>query len=71
MHVYTKCMSVCVHVCVYVLFNVCTCTHFTDDHSEVNRGPLRMGSSAVGTAPVRLVEPNLLGYLVIGQGFDN
>lgn len=30
-----------------------------------------MRSSAVGTAPVRLVEPNLLGHFIIGQSFNN
>lgn len=46
-----------------------TCTLLTDDHTEIDGRPVRIWGSAVGAAPVGLVEPDLLGYFIIRESF--
>jgi len=44
-----------------------TCTLLTDDHAQIDGGPLRLRGAAVGAAPVGLVEPDLLCHFVVAE----
>lgn len=51
------------------VINYCTCTLLTNDNTEIDGCPVRTGSFTVSTAPVGLIEPNLLSYFIIRQSF--
>lgn len=51
------------------VINYPTCTLLTDDNTEIDGCPVRTGSFTVSTAPVGLIEPNLLSYFIIRQSF--
>lgn len=47
-----------------------TCTLLTDDHTEIDRRPVRIRGFAIRAAPIGLIEPDLLSYFVIRESFS-
>lgn len=48
-----------------------TCTALTDDNTEIDGGPVRLGSPTVSTEPVGGHGPDALGHLRGGQGLGD
>ena len=48
-----------------------TCTLLADDHTQIDRCPLRLRGTTVGAAPVGLVEPDLLRHFIVGECLSN
>lgn len=46
-----------------------TCTLLTDDNTEIDGCPVRIWGFTICTAPVGLIEPNLLSYFIIRESF--
>lgn len=51
------------------LINYSTCALLTNDNTEIDGCPVRIGSFTVSTAPVGFIEPNLLSYFIIRESF--
>lgn len=56
--------------CIASLFFL-TRTLLADDHTQVDRCPLRLRGAAVGAAPVGLVEPDLFRHFIVGKCLGN